>query len=229
MKVEIWSDIVCPFCYIGKRRFENALNKFSAKEEVEVVWKSYQLDPTVQHIPGMSIHQYLAERKGFGVEQAKEMNEHVTAMAAEVGLQYDFGKTVVANTFDAHRLIHLAAKHDLQDQAEERLFSAYFTEGKNIQDKLTLVELGVEIGLTKEDVLKVLDSGAFANDVRKDFAEAQKVGARGVPFFVFNEKYAVSGAQPTEMFLQVLEKVREEEVPVEELSGNYCDPEEECK
>jgi predicted DsbA family dithiol-disulfide isomerase len=229
MKVEIWSDIACPFCYIGKRKFENALTKFSDKKDVEVVWKSYQLDPSTQQNPGMSIHDYLAEKKGMSAAQAKEMNDYVTAMAGEVGLSYDFEKTVVANTFNAHRLIHLAAKHKLQDQAEESLFSAYFTRGKNIQDRETLIELGLEIGLDAQEVRQVLEGSAYADEVRKDFADALKVGVRGVPFFLFNNKYAISGAQPSDVFSQVLEKVRDEEIQVMEQSGGFCTPEGDCK
>ena len=228
MKVEIWSDIVCPFCYIGKRKFENALNTFSGKSNVEVIWKSYQLDPSIQHTPGMSIHNYLAERKGFSLEQAKEINDYVAGVAEEVGLLYDFEKTAVANTFDAHRLIHLAASKDLQDHAEERLFSAYFKEGRNIQDKETLIELGSEIGLEITEIQQVLESSDFANDVRKDFTEAQKIGVRGVPFFLFDGKYAVLGAQTSEIFLQVLEKVQMENKPIEELKEDFCTPEGEC-
>jgi predicted DsbA family dithiol-disulfide isomerase len=229
MKVEIWSDIACPFCYIGKRKFENALTKFADKENVEVIWKSYQLDPSTQHTPGMSVHDYLAEKKGFSVAQAKEMNDYVTGMASEVGLLYDFEKTVVANTFNAHRLIHLAAKYNLQDQAEESLFSAYFTKGKNIQDKETLIELGLEIGLEAQEVRQVLEGSAYADEVRKDFADALKVGVRGVPFFLFNNKYTISGAQSSDVFSQVLEKVWDEEIQVEEQAGGFCTPDGDCK
>jgi predicted DsbA family dithiol-disulfide isomerase len=229
MKVEIWSDVVCPFCYIGKRRFEQALEKFTDKEKVEVVWKSYQLDPATQHIPGMSIHEYLAERKGFSVEQAKEMNDYVTSMANEVGLMYDFSKTVIANTFDAHRFAHLAVEHNLQDKAEERLFAAYFIEVKNIQDKETLIQLGTELGLEADEVRNVLASNEFSNEVRKDIIDAQNIGVKGVPFFVFNNKYAICGAQATETFLQVLEKTREEELPLTIVSGNSCDIDGECQ
>ena len=228
MKVEIWSDIACPFCYIGKRKFENALKDFSDKDNVEVTWKSYQLDPSTQHVPGMSIHDYLAERKGFSVEQAKEMNDYVSGMAAEVELPYDLNNAVVANTFNAHRLIHLADKYGKQDLAEELLFSAYFTKGKNIQDLDTLVELGVEIGLDAQEVRTVLEGSDFSNEVRKDFADALKVGVRGVPFFLFNNKYAVSGAQPSDVFRDVLEKVRQEEVPNEEPPGTFCTTDGNC-
>jgi predicted DsbA family dithiol-disulfide isomerase len=230
MKVEIWSDIVCPFCYIGKRNFENALNKFSAKEEVEVVWRSFQLDPSLKAQPGKSLHEYLAERKGFTLDHAKQMSDHVTRVAAQAGLTYHLDRAVLANTLDAHRLIHLANKYGLQDEAEERLFLAYFTEGKDLGDFQTLVQLGTEIGLQEEEVKTVLQSNAYAKEVNEDQYQAQQVGARGVPFFVFNNKYAVSGAQPDEVFSKALQKSWEEEQSVQSLetNGDFCTPEGNC-
>jgi predicted DsbA family dithiol-disulfide isomerase len=207
MKVEIWSDVMCPFCYIGKRKFEQALEQFPGKTAVEVEWKSFQLNPDMKTDPSMNINEYLAEHKGIPVARAKEMNEHVTAMAAEVGLKYDLGRAVVANSFDAHRLSHFAKKHGRQDAMEERLFKAYFTEGKNTADHGTLISLAVEAGLNAEEVRTMLAGTEFSDDVNRDIYEANQVGARGVPFFVFDNKYAVSGAQPSELFLQVLNKV----------------------
>lgn len=205
--VEIWSDVMCPFCYIGKRKFEQALEQFPGKASVKVEWKSFQLNPDMKTDPSMNINDYLAEHKGIPVARAKEMNEHVTAMAAEVGLTYDLGKAVVANSFDAHRLSHFAKKYGRQDAMEERLFKAYFTEGKNTADHETLVSLAVEAGLNAEEVRAMLTGTEFSDDVNRDIYEASQVGARGVPFFVFNNKFAVSGAQPSELFLQVLNKV----------------------
>ncbi|WP_026462618.1 DsbA family oxidoreductase [Adhaeribacter aquaticus] len=214
MKIDIWSDIACPFCYIGKRKFEQALEQFPHKDQVEVVWHSFQLDPEMQFVPGKSINEVLAEKKGWSPQQAKQMNAQVTGMAKEVGLDYNMDQTIPANTFHAHRLTHLAAKHGLQDQAEERLFQAYFMEGKNIGDTDTLVQLGTEIGLEEALVRQTLENNLFANEVNQDSFEAQQLGIRGVPFFVLNRKYGVSGAQPSELFLQTLEKVWEEEKPV---------------
>ena len=205
--VEIWSDVMCPFCYIGKRKFEQALEQFPGKDAVEVEWKSFQLNPDMKTEPSKSINEYLAEHKGISLARAKEMNERVTAMAAEVGLTYDLGRAVVANSFDAHRLSHFAKKHGRQDAVEERLFKAYFTEGKNTADHGTLVSLAVEAGLNAEEVRAMLAGTEFSDDVNRDIYEASQVGARGVPFFVFDNKYAVSGAQPSELFLQVLNKV----------------------
>jgi len=209
MKVEIWSDVMCPFCYIGKRRFELALQQFPGRDEVAVEWKSFQLDPAIVTQHGKSVNEYLAERKGWPLEEARRLNERVTEMAREVGLTYDFDKAVVANSFDAHRVSHFAKKHGLQDAMEERLFRAYFTEGKNTADHETLVQLAVDVGLKGGDVRQMLAGSDFVDDVNKDAYEAQQVGARGVPFFVFDNKYAVSGAQPAEVFAQALKKAAE--------------------
>jgi len=206
MKVEIWSDVMCPFCYIGKRRFENALQELPFKDEIEVEWKSFQLNPDLQYQPGRNIHQYLAEHKGFSIEKAKELNNYVTDMAAQEGLTYDFEKAVVANSFDAHRFAHLAKQNGLGDEAEEALFNAYFTEGKNIADHDTLADLGEAIGLDKAEIHHTLAGNKFAINVQQDIAQAQQLGIRGVPFFVMDNKYGVSGAQAVPTFLQTIEK-----------------------
>lgn len=206
MKVEIWSDVLCPFCYIGKRNFEKALGAFEHAGEVEIVWKSFQLDPETKVFSGKNIHEYLAEKKGGTIAWAREMNDRVTQMAREAGLRYDMDKAVPANSFDAHRMTHLAKSRGLGDKMEERLFAAYFTEGKNIADHDTLTELGKEIGLDSEEIQKTLSGEDFAGEVRADIEEASALGIRGVPFFVMDRKYGVSGAQPSEAFL---EKLRE--------------------
>lgn len=206
MKVEIWSDVMCPFCYIGKRRFESALEQFAHKDEVEIVWKSFQLNPYMKTEPGKNINEYLAEIKGWSVEQAREMNEHVTNMASEVGLTYDFDKAVVANSFDAHRLVQLAKTQGKGDEVEEQLFAAYFTDGKNIADSAVLSGIGIAAGLDKASVEQVLNGNDYADKVQADVNEAQQLGIRGVPFFAFNNRYAVSGAQPVATFLSALEQ-----------------------
>ncbi|MEZ0485277.1 DsbA family oxidoreductase [Fibrella aquatica] len=204
MDVEIWSDVMCPFCYIGKRKFEQALAQFPHKEQVNIVWKSFQLNPDQQTLPGKNTVEHLAEVKGWSLDEAKRMTDHVTGLAREVGLSYDFDKAVVANSWDAHRLVQLAKKHGLGDAAEERLFLAYFTEGRNTADHATLLELGTDIGLDSTTVQQMLDSNQFADAVAQDVYEAQQVGARGVPFFVLNRQFAVSGAQQPETFLGAL-------------------------
>lgn len=233
MKVEIWSDVMCPFCYIGKRRFESALQQFPFKEQIEIEWKSFQLDPTMKHEPGKNIHQYLAERKGFSVQKAKELNDHVTGMAAAEGLTYDFDKAVVANSFDAHRFSHFAAKQGKGDAAEESLFKAYFTEGKNIADQDTLVQLGIAIGLDGAGLKQALEENSFAQEVKQDIAEAEALGVRGVPFFVIDRKYAVSGAQSAEVFSQALDTAfaewKKENNQFTTIQGEVCSTDGDCK
>lgn len=206
MLIEIWSDIVCPFCYIGKRRLENALELFSSRDQIEIIWKSYQLSPDLKTNPDQSINHFLAEHKQIPVEEAEKMNAYVTEMAAEAGLTYHFEKTVVANSFNAHRLIHLARTFGKQHEAEELLFKSYFTDGENIDDFKTLVRLGIDLGLSEDRVKSVLEGNEFAEDVRLDIYDAFQIGVKGVPFFVFDRKYGISGAQPVSLFTQVLEK-----------------------
>jgi len=224
MKVEIWSDVVCPFCYIGKRKFEKALEGFEAKDKVAIEWRSFQLDPDMEYVPGQSLHEYLSKRKGTSAVEGKRMNDAMTAMAKEVGLEYNFDKAIVNNTFNAHRLLHFAKEKGLQNEMKERLFRAYYTEGKNVGDIDTLALLGEEVGLQAEEIRTVLQSEKYAQDVLLDQYKAQQIGANGVPFYVFNNKYAVSGAQPSEVFAQVLEKVWEEEKPVliTEQGEGFC-------
>lgn len=234
MKAEIWSDVQCPFCYIGKRRFETALAQFPHRNDIEVVWKSFQLNPDMKTEPGKSIHEYLAEVKGWSADHAKALNDRVTHMAREEGLHYDFDKAVVANSFDAHRLIQLAKTQGKGDQMEERLFKAYFTEGKNIADPATLLALGMETGLDKTEVQTLLQSDQYADKVEQDIYEARQIGVSGVPFFVFNDRYAVSGAQAPETFLGALTKAWsewEKEKPVlKDITGtaDSCSTNGEC-
>ena len=214
MKIDIWSDINCPFCYIGKRKFEMAMSQFDHKEDVEIEWHSFELDPGMKSQPDKNIYDYLAERKGISREQSEQMHANVTAIASEVGLIYNFDKAMVANSFDAHRLIHLAKTMNLGDEAEEILFNAYFSQGKNISDLDTLIELGVEMGLERVAVEQVIHNNSFAAEVREDEAMAERIGVNGVPFFVFDNKYAISGAQDPESFLQALEQTYKEKEPV---------------
>jgi protein disulfide-isomerase len=208
MKVEIWSDIMCPFCYIGKRHFESALQQFPDSDKIEIEWKSFQLDPTIpENLPeGTTAYSYLAERKGMSLEQSKQMHQNVIQMAKNAGLNYNFDTAVVANSFKAHQLIQVAKSKNLGDAAEERLFKAYFIEGKNFGSEPVLLELGKEIGLTETDLIDLFTNPAYKDRVNKDIAEARNIGVTGVPFFVFDRKYAVSGAQPAESFVQALEQ-----------------------
>ena len=234
MQVEIWSDVMCPFCYIGKRKFETALSQFSDKDEIEIVWKSFQLDPNQPTVPDKTVQQYLAERKGMSVQQAQQMTDHVTNVAKQAGLTFHFDKAVTANSFDAHRVSHLAKQNRLQNELEEQLFAAYFTDGKNTADHATLVQLGSEIGLDAEAIETVLQSDQYANDVQADIYESRQLGVQGVPFFVFNRKYAVSGAQESQTFLGALGKSHEEwkkaqtETELLVVEGPTCTTDGEC-
>ncbi|KGO91594.1 DsbA family oxidoreductase [Flavobacterium subsaxonicum] len=209
MKIEIWSDIMCPFCYIGKRKFEVALAQLDNIDNIEIEWKSFLLSPEMKTDDTKNIHQFLAEHKGISLEEATGMNDNVAHIAANVGLTYNFDKTIPANSFNAHRLLHFAKQHGRQQAAEEALFAAYFTEGKNIDDAQTLVHIAAQLGLDGGAFADAMGSGAFVNDVLNDINEAQQLGIRGVPFFVFDRKYAVSGAQDPAVFLETLEKVLE--------------------
>lgn len=211
MKVEIWSDVMCPFCYIGKKRFEKAINSLGMEGEVDVVYRSFLLDPDLETDPSMNVTQHLAKKKGISLEEAQKMNEYVTGMAAEEGLTYDLGNAVVANSRNAHRLLHLAKSKGKQAEFKEALLRGYFEEGKNIDDLETLKELGKQAGLNPDEIETTFSSADFTEEVIQDIQRAQQIGVQGVPFFVINEKFALSGAQPTDTFKQALQKVQTEE------------------
>lgn len=226
MKVEIWSDVVCPFCYIGKRKFEAALAQFAHRADVQVVWRSFELNPDLRPVPGQSVYQSLAQAKGISEAESRRMSDYVTQAAQEVGLAYDFDRAVPANTFLAHQLIHLGAHHGRQDAAKERLLAAYYREGRDLNDPETLVQLGTEIGLAAAETRQALAAGTYAAAVRHDEYQARQIDVRGVPFFVFEDKYAVSGAQPAEVFAGVLAKVWSEFKPAlaAVVDGATCGP-----
>lgn len=213
MKIEIWSDFVCPFCYIGKRRLENALAEFPHKDAVMIEYRSYQLEPEAEHVPGKDFYETFSELKGIPLHEVKTLNEQVADQAKSLGLDYRFDTMQYANTFDAHRLFHFAERYGKGEEMTERLFFAYFTESELLSDRQTLVKLAGDIGLDEEEAKRVLETKKFTQKVNEDIAVARQIGVQGVPFFVFNEKYAVSGAQPTSIFLKVLEKLWEEEGP----------------
>ena len=208
--VQIWSDVMCPFCYIGKRRIEEALSLFDNKDSVAIEWKSFQLDPSFVATPNESIIDHLAEKYRKDTNWAQTMVDNMTENAKNSGLDFRFEKAILANSLNAHRLLHLAKKHNLSNELEELLFKAYLTDGKDVNDLNTLESLGLEVGLEKEAIENVLHSDVYANEVRKDQEVAQSIGVTGVPFFVFDNKYAVSGAQTTDVFLKTLEKSWEE-------------------
>jgi predicted DsbA family dithiol-disulfide isomerase len=206
MKVEIWSDVTCPFCYIGKRNFESAVSQFKGIDGVEIIWKSYELAPGFKTEPAKNVHQFLAEHKGISLEQSIRISDQVADIAKQVGLVYNFHKAIPANSFKAHRFLHLAKNRNLQDKAKESLLEAYFTDGRNIDDIPTLIALGKEIGLDSTEVRNGLESDQYADEVNQDIFEAKQQGVTSVPSFVFDKKLKVSGAQNSKIFLELLEK-----------------------
>lgn len=229
MKIEVWSDYVCPFCYIGKRRLEVALDQFPHRDQVEVEFKSFELDPNSPKNIGQNIHEVLAKKYGMSVEKAKEANQGVGQQAATVGLKFNFDEMQPTNTFDAHRLAKFAKTQGKEAAVSEMLLHAYFTESKHIGDIETLADLAEAAGLNRQEVLQVLnDKEAYATDVRQDESLAQQYGVRGVPYFVINQKYAISGAQPTETFMGALQKVWEEESPTPVLQDLSTEDEVSC-
>ena len=210
LKVQIWSDIMCPFCYIGKRRIEEALSLFEHKDAVEIEWKSFELDATFIASAEDSLVEHLAEKYRKDIDWAQTMLDNMTQNAKSAGLDFHFKKAVLANSHLAHRLLHLAKKHHLANELEELLFKAYLTEGKDLNNLNTLSEIGIAVGLEAEAVAQVLHSNDYSKEVKQDIQEANTIGVQGVPFFVFDNKYAISGAQPATAFLQTLEKVWEE-------------------
>lgn len=218
MKVEIWSDVVCPWCYVGKRRFESALAQFPHRDEVEITWRSFELDPNAPAERPESSMEHLVAKYGMSREKAEASYSHITGLAAQEGLSYHLDKTRSGNTFDAHRLLHLAGEHGLQGAMKERLMQAYFTEGEPIGDRDTLVRLAAEVGLGEAEARTVLEDDAYTVDVRADEREASELGISGVPFFVLDRQYGISGAQPSELFLGALERAWSEAHPLQTLT-----------
>ncbi|MGB7999807.1 MAG: DsbA family oxidoreductase [Anaerobacillus sp.] len=220
MRIEVWSDFVCPFCYIGKRRLESALQTFPQRGQVEVVFKSFELDPNAKESTGESMAELLAAKYNVSIEQAQGMCENMRQQATGENLTYDFDKMIPTNSFDAHRLVHYAKKHGKSNEMSERLFYAFFTEAKDIGDHKTLAALGEELGLDPKDIKRMLGTEEFTKEVRSDEAMGSQLGIQGVPFFVFDGKFAVSGAQPVEMFEQALVKTWEEGNNFEVVGGD---------
>ena len=210
MNVEIWSDVVCPWCYIGKRNFEAALAAFEHGEEVQVVWRSYELDPTAPAEREGDYAGRIASKYGMSRDEAQVRIDRITTTAAQAGLAFDFDIARPGNTFDAHRLIHLGAARGVQDAVKERLLAATFLEGEPIGDREALVRLGVEAGLDADEARAVLEGDTYADAVRADEREAAAYGISGVPFFVIDQTYGISGAQPPEVFAEVLGRAWDE-------------------
>ncbi len=215
MKLEIWSDIACPWCYVGKRRFEQALASFPERDSIEVTWRSFELDPSAPRVQPGSATEHLARKYRLPIERAEAMNANMAVQGAKEGIQFNFDRLRMGNTFDAHRLIHFAASEGRRAEMVERLFRAYFTEGAALGDRDVLAMLAADVGLDAEAARGALESGAFADAVRADEERARGFGITGVPFFAIDERYGISGAQPPEVILSALQQAWREAAPAE--------------
>ncbi|WP_338555060.1 DsbA family oxidoreductase [Paenibacillus sp. KS-LC4] len=205
MKIEIWSDYVCPFCYIGKRRLESALEQFAHRNEVVIEYRSFELNSEASMYSGKNMHQILSEKHGMSIEQAKKANAELGQQAALMGLVYNFDQMKPTNTFDAHRLTQYAKSVGKDKELAEKLFYSYYTDAKLISDHDTLANIAESVGMNKDESMAVLHNPSkYANEVRSDEAIAKQLGITGAPFFVIDRKYAISGAQPIEVFLSAL-------------------------
>jgi len=215
VRIEIWSDVVCPWCYVGKRHIEQALERFAHRDEVEIVWKAYELDP---HAPPQRVGSYrerLARKYGISEGQARASIQRIVNAGADAGIEFRFDDLRAGNTFDAHRLLHFAESLGVQNELKERLLLATFTEGRPIGDRETLVELAGDVGVAESEARRVVESDEFGREVREEEARAMEIGATGVPFFVFDGRFGVSGAQPPETLLHVLERAWSEANPID--------------
>jgi len=226
MKVEIWSDYVCPFCYIGKKKLELALEQFAHKDKIEILYKSFELDPNADSDTEMDTYTMLSQKYGMSVQQAKQNSSNIAEQAAEVGLTFNFDGTVMTNTFDAHRLMQFAAKQGKNHQMANLLFQSYFTNNVNIGKRDSLIAIAGQLDLDEDETAAMLASDQFSAEVRAEEEEASRLGVRGVPFFVIDRKYAVSGAQSPEVFLNALKQAWDEKYPalvqVSDDQGGMC-------
>ncbi len=210
MKINIWSDVRCPFCFVGKKKFEKALEKFPHSEKLEITWHSFQLDPQLITQPDVNPYEYFAKAKGITIERAKAMHEGAAMAGKEAGIDFNFDDSKVANSYKAHLLIQLSKTKNLANEMEEALFEAQFLDGKNIDDEETLIQLAKSIGITEDEAKNALQSDELGYLVKQDMQLAAQLGINAVPFFVINDKYGISGAQQPELFLEALEKTWEE-------------------
>jgi predicted DsbA family dithiol-disulfide isomerase len=224
MHVEIWSDIVCPWCYVGKRRFEAAMAAFERRDDVGVTWRSFELDPHAPRERAVDSATHLAEKYGMTREQAQASQQNLADVAAGDGLDMRFDLTRGGNTFDAHRLVHLAASHRLQDAMKERLMRAYFTEGESVGDPHVLARLAGEVGLSEDDARDVLATDRYAAEVREDESAAMSLGISAVPFFVVDRSMGAAGAHPPEDLLELLRRGWQARPAIDVLAtGATCD------
>jgi protein disulfide-isomerase len=209
MNIEIWSDVACPFCYIGKRHLEQALEQLPDLE-VDITWKSFELDPNAPIDSDLDIYDTLAKKYGRDRDWAQLMNANMVNMASNVGLEFDMDSLIPTNTFNAHQLIHLAKEVGKQNEMKEALLSAYFSEGKHVGKTDALVEIAENVGMDVQKARQALEDNTYSNNVVKDVEEAHSLGVQGVPFFYINGKYGLSGAQPVEVFVEALSKIASE-------------------
>ena len=233
MKIEIWSDVACPWCYIGKKRFEKALGKFPHADKVEVEWKSFLLNPNQTTDPEDSLLDYLAREKGLAREQVLQMMSQVAQAGEGEGIDFRFDQVVVANTVRAHALIQLAKEKGLGAAVKQRLLHAYFSEASNVDHPEELIRIGSEAGIDPTEIKEVLSTDLPFKKVERDLKEASALGVRGVPFFVIDRKYAISGAQESDTFLQALEQSfaewqEKQSSPMEFSGGASCDTDGNC-
>jgi predicted DsbA family dithiol-disulfide isomerase len=225
MEIEIWSDIACPWCYVGKRRFEAALAQFEHRDEVTVRWRSFELDPQAPQEREGDRAQHLADKYGMSVEQAHAAEQQMTDTAAAEGLDFRFDIARAGNTFDGHRIVHLALEHGRQDAMKERLLRAYLSEGELISDPQTLTRLAVEVGLPEDEVVETLAGQRFAQDVRADEQNAGRLGISAVPTFIVDRAIGGSGAHPPEALLGLLRQGWERRSPsLVVTGGDACGP-----
>lgn len=233
MKVDIWSDIRCPFCYVGKKNFEKGLANFKEKSKIEITWHSFQLNPELETQLDKNSLENFSERKGVSIAEAKEMYQHVVKAGEIAGIEFNLEGQKVANSYKGHLLLQFAATKNVANEMEEELFKAQFIDGRNIDDEKTLIEIGKSLSLNEDEIKSALNSDDFKYAVAKDVALASQMGINAVPFFVINDKYGVSGAQPSEVFQEVLEKSWEEFSNGDQglkiiHSGETCDTEGNC-
>ena len=224
MKIEIWSDIACPFCYIGKHRLEIALEQFEHKEDVKIAFRSFQLDPYAKKNTGMDIHQVLSVKHGMPYEKAKQLNNQLEQQAKEIGLDYHMDTLIPTNSYDALRLSYYAEEKGKMKEMMERLMKAYLVDSLDIGDYATLAGLAGEIGLNEKEALDALADDRYSENITRDRADGLKIGIQGVPFFIVNDKYTITGAQPSETFLEILQKVWKEDYDNAKTKENKSAP-----
>lgn len=230
VKIEIWSDIVCPFCFVGKRKLEQAIKNQNAEDKVEIIWHSFQLDPDFPADKAYPSAQYLSERKGYPIDQVKAMSNQLAENGKGYGIDFQFDKALIFNTFNAHRLIQWSKTENKSDALKEAMTVAYFTDGTNLTKEENLLAVAKSVGLSAEKAKSILASEEYSEEVRMDIYQAQQLSIRGVPYFLINEKTIISGAQADEVFENAIKAELSAAKPlIETLGEGVCLPNGECK